>query len=523
MDSVAATRIHDLLASHAAHGADREAAVDGSLRLSYGQLAAQVDKLARAMLASGIRRGDRVATLGPPSILFWETYLAAVSIGAIWHGLNPRYKGPEYVYLLNDARPRLVFVHSPYDGRAYAAELSALPSPVEEFIACPDPIEPGPELAAFLERAGQCSEEALEAARAAVEPEDIAVIVYTSGTTGRPKGAMLSHRAIVASAQANAGWGGDGLETTICAAPINHVGALNNVCMSVLAWGGAIIFYHRVDLKAILELSAVEQATYLVASPMVFVMLHGELDPGLRLFAGYRLIVFGGAKTARHLLEPVMNLGPRLAAVYGQTETCGIVTMSDPGSDIEVLSETIGKPLPGATIRICHADGREAEIGEIGEIQVKGPYVMSGYFGRPEATVEAFTADGFLRTGDLGFRRVDGNFVCSGRLKEMFKSGGYNIFPSEIEQAICEHPDVLNAAVLPVPHELYQEVGHAFVAPMPGHSLSEQGLKAFLRERLANYKIPKSFTFEAALPTLVTHKIDKQALKRRLESERGAS
>lgn len=518
-----ARRIHDLLAYHAGASADREAAVDGSLRLTYAALAARVDEIARALLASGVARGDRVAMLGPPSLLFWETYLASVSIGAIWHGLNPRYQGPEYAYLLGDAQPKIVFVHSPYEARDYATELRALGGPVGEFIAVLDPLDRGPEWDAFLHRGRLCPSERLIAARVVVDPEDIAVIVYTSGTTGRPKGAMLSHRAIVASALANVQWGRDGLAKTLCAAPINHVGALNNVCMSAFAWGGTIVFFHRVDLKALHELALAEKPTYLVASPTTFVMLRANPDPGLRMTAAYELVVFGGGKTARYLLEPVVDLGPRFFTVYGQTETCGIVTISDPGADVEILSETIGKPLPNVTMRIWHAEGRDAAVGEIGEIQVKGPLVMSGYFNRPEATAEAFTADGFLRTGDLGYRRPDGNFVCTGRLKEMFKSGGYNVYPLEIEQTICEHPDVLNAAVLPVPNELYQEVGHAFVELIPGRHLSEQDLKAFLRARLANYKVPKTFSFEASLPALPNTKVDRQALKRRLEAMREAN
>jgi acyl-CoA synthetase (AMP-forming)/AMP-acid ligase II len=146
---------------------------------------------------------------------------------------------------------------------------------------------------------------------------------------------------------------------------------------------------------------------------------------------------------------------------------------------------------------------------------------MSGYFGRPEATADAFTADGFLRTGDLGIEHPDGNFSFAGRLKEMFKSGGYNIYPVEIELALCEHPEIGMAAVLPVHHPVFQEVGHAFIEAVPGR-VGEQELREFLRSRLANYKIPKTFSFEASLPKLPNMKIDKQALKRRLEAGEAA-
>jgi acyl-CoA synthetase (AMP-forming)/AMP-acid ligase II len=232
----------------------------------------------------------------------------------------------------------------------------------------------------------------------------------------------------------------------------------------------------------------------------------------------YRLIVFGGGKTAEPLLVPIAAQGFKLSNVYGQTETCGIVTSTRIGASTAIMSETIGKPLPGADLRIARADGSLADVDETGEIQVSGPYCMSGYFNRPEATAEAFTADGWLRTGDLGLKRADGNFAFVGRLKEMYKSGGYNIYPVEIELALADHPGVAASAVLPVPHPLYQEVGHAFVEPKPGVTLGADELRDFLKPRLANYKIPKSFSFET-LPLLPNSKIDKQALKAKLAAQ----
>ena len=193
------------------------------------------------------------------------------------------------------------------------------------------------------------------------------------------------------------------------------------------------------------------------------------------------------------------------------------MTAADAKASPKTMAETFGRALPGAHIRIADAEGTALPLGESGEIQVKGPYCMSGYFGRPEASAEAFTADGYLRTGDLGVEHADGNFSFVGRLKEMFKSGGYNIYPVEIELALVEHPAVKMAAVLSVPHPVFQEVGHAFIATEDS-SLDAGALRDFLKPLLANYKIPKSFSFEPELPFLPNMKIDKQALKRRLEN-----
>lgn len=206
----------------------------------------------------------------------------------------------------------------------------------------------------------------------------------------------------------------------------------------------------------------------------------------------------------------------RLANVYGQTETCGIITRTAEGASLAVMAETIGEVLPGAELRIADgATGAAVPAGEPGEIQVRGPYIMSGYFRNPEATSAAFTADGFLHTGDLGVMRADGNVVFTGRLKEMFKSGGYNVYPVEVEQAICEHPAAALAAVVATPHATFQEVGCAFIELTPGAAASADELRDFLRARIANYKIPKRFVIEAALPKLPNGKLDKLALKAR--------
>jgi acyl-CoA synthetase (AMP-forming)/AMP-acid ligase II len=510
------TRIHDLLASHAEALPNSLAAVDDAVRLTYKQLSDKVDMIARALVAYGIKPGDRVATMVPPSLEFWLTYLATTSIGGIWMGLNPRYQLPEYAYLLGDAKPSLVFCRTEYEDRAYCDELQSVGTEIKHFVSFGKPTGRAVAFETFLEKANHTSDNELASRRVAVDAEDIAVIVYTSGTTGKPKGAMLSHRAIMSAALCNLCWMSDGLESTISVAPINHVGALNNVCMNVFAYGGRIIFYHRVDLEAITQITKDEKLTYMVGSPTSFAMFSSQPDKGMDRLGHYKLIVFGGGATAEALLKPVFDTGVAMFNVYGQTETCGIVTATDAGASTQIMAETFGKPLPGASLRIADAEGNALPIGETGEIQVHGPYCMSGYFGRPEATAEAFTSDGYLRTGDLGVEHLDGNFSFVGRLKEMYKSGGYNIYPVEIELALAEHPSVGMAAVLSVPHPVFQEVGHAFIAT-DDPSLDAETLRDFLKPMLANYKIPKSFSFEPELPYLPNMKVDKQALKRRLE------
>jgi len=400
------------------------------------------------------------------------------------------------------------------EGRDYLVELAVLNSAAEELIVSALGGLDGAQ--DFLERARDCTDESLRAARAAATPEDIGVIVYTSGTTRQPKGAMLSHRAIVAAALANVRWMGDGLERAIGCRPINHVGAPDNLYMSVFVYGGALVFRPGFDLEEYCEVSKHERMGYQGASPTGSVMFQADPAVDLEILRLPRLIVIGGAKTPSHLLVPLLSLGAGLSTVYGQTETCGTVTRADLDAGLEVMSETIGNPLPSVGLLVWHFNGRECADGEHGELQVRGPNLMSGNFQRPEATAEAFTEDECLRTGDLGYRRADGNFVFVGRLKEIFTSGGYNVYPVGIDLAICEHPDVVNAAVLPVPHSTCQEVGRAFIMLAPGKSLDEDQLRAFIRERLAYYKVPKSFTFERERPLLPILTVDRPALHRRL-------
>jgi acyl-CoA synthetase (AMP-forming)/AMP-acid ligase II len=511
--------LHDLLEAVARKNPAARAAADMDTELTYSAMTERVDAYAKGLLAAGVRRGDRVAMLVPPSIDFWIVYHAATSIGAIWLGVNPRYQSRDFEYVLNDSDPAVLIAVSPFDGRDYCTELKPLLKAGVPLVCHGDPSSGVMSQAAFLARGAEVSDTRLAAARAAVKPEDTALIVYTSGTTGKPKGAMLSHRAIVSLAMLNASWAGsEALVRALCAAPTNHVGCINNCCMVVLAGGGTIIFHPRVDLVALGLLSQRERPTYLVASPTSFSMTLSGGGDVAEYFSCLRLIVFGGATTPLSTLEQIAPFGPRLVSVYGSTETCGIATCTHETDELEVLAATVGKAVRGMELRVASPDGAICAQGESGEIQVKGPTVTSGYFRNPQATAEAFTPDGFYRTGDLGLVREDGNLVIVGRLKEMFKSGGYNIYPVEIEQAICEHPAVAQAAVVPISHPLYQEVGFAFVQPRPGASVTPAELRDFLHKRIANYKIPKHFSIEAELPILATLKVDKLTLKARAAS-----
>ncbi|MEY2756702.1 MAG: hypothetical protein RIR33_480 [Pseudomonadota bacterium] len=509
-------RIHDFVVGRRVAAPEATAVVEQDLRLSNEHLFERVEAVARLLLALGVSRGDRVATLSPPGIDFWVTFLATTSVGAIWHGMNPAYRRQEYEYILADAQPCVIFATESFDGRNYYSELKEMAA--EGVVLIPLGEVSMPSGDNRLAPGMSIKDETLARAHAALAPEDAAVIVYTSGTTGKPKGAILSHRAIVQTALSNLAWmPPEGLESTVCVAPINHVGGLNNVCFTVFAAGGRIIFHPRVDLVRLAEINRNERPTYLVGSPTAWAMM---IAAGVDFAAAnfYKLIVFGGAVSTVAQLREVEKTGARMSSVYGQTESTGMITFNAPGDSLDVMSETIGRPIRGNAIRIATPEGASVAVGETGEIQVKGVSVMSGYWNKPDATREAFTSDGWLRTGDLGVERPDGNMVFAGRLKEMFKSGGYNVYPVEVELAICEHEDVAQAVVVAIAHPTFQEVGHAFLLPRPGRSIDPAQIKAFLRERIAAYKIPKSWDVLDALPFLPNGKVDRRALAARLSS-----
>ncbi|PHS38425.1 MAG: hypothetical protein COA91_07940 [Robiginitomaculum sp.] len=509
--------IGDMLSYFSNTCPDAKAAVQGDIRLSYSQLKAEVDTVSKALIAAGVEVGDRVGVMAPSGLEFYFTYLATVSIGGIWFGLNPRYQEPEYKYLLHDTRPKILFTVSPFEDRDYSTVLQNAGLEKTQYFVYGTPTKSAKSYESFIEKAASISDTQLLARQNQIQAEDIAAIVYTSGSTGEPKGAMLSHRAIVKSAIANAKWMEGGPHKALCCLPINHVASLNNLCMNVMAGGGCMIFHDQFDLSAIMTITKSEQLTYMLTSPTFLMMLLAYDGFNLEDLQSLRLIIFGGAVTPEDLIKQYQPIGAKLATIYGLSETCGIISHSALGANLDIMANTIGTPIEGAEWRICGTDGKIVGLGEVGELQIKGPHILSGYFNKPEASTEAMTADGFFKTGDLCTLRGDGNVEFSGRLKEMFKSGAYNVYPLEVERAIENHEQVAMAVVIGIPDDLYQEVGFAFVKPKPGQSISVPDLKAFLRTQIANYKIPKRFRLVDDFPTLPNTKVDKIALKKMLE------
>jgi len=445
-------------------------------------------------------------------------------IGAVWVGLNPRYQLPELEYVLTHCQPVLLLSLGPTGAaaiaepklRALAATAPSLKAIVSLEATCSGFAM---SLARFL-RAGDATQ-----ASAAVKPpslarSDPAVIVYTSGSTGRPKGAVLPHASFFHSNAALGeslpqGRDGPRAHRIICNLPVSHVGCLADVCGNALIDGGTIVFMEGFEPARVPAVIERERITMLGGLPLMHQQVFDQPDLARFDLSSLQIVAWGGAAMPRPLLERLLARGYGFSMHYGLTEGGSINSVSAPGASLELLTETIGRPDRDQDYRIVTGTGALAGIGEVGEIQIRGAGVMLEYFGDPEATRAAFTGDGWLRTGDLVELRADGAWRFVGRAGDMFKSGGYNVYPREIELVLETHPAVTAAAIVGVPDPHYDEVGWAFVVAKPSAVTTEAHLKAYARERLANYKIPKRFLLVESLPALPVGKIDKRALRAR--------
>jgi acyl-CoA synthetase (AMP-forming)/AMP-acid ligase II len=510
-------RISDYASWHAARQPEAIALSLRDVEMSYAQLARRVDELARALLAAGVRKGDRVATLQTPHPDYVIAFLASASIGAIWLGLNPRYQMAELRRALVDADPVILLTRTAIEERRYDAEINSLvaasPGLRRVIIFDGDPPVSGTEtMQAFIAAGRVVPAVQLDAARSACGTQDPCLIVYTSGSSGNPKGALLHHEGIATiSRTQNEIWPVNPY-SIVNYFPINHVGCVVDCTTPCLIAGGTLHFMEHFEPRQCLELMVKRRVTIWGSVPSAF-QLQTELD-GFDEYdlRAVQLIAWGGAAMPEALIGRLLRICRRLCTNYGMTESCGTITSVEPTDDLEILAHSVGYAIPAVEIRLADTDG--AAGGEsAGELQIRSPCNFLGYWRNAEATAAALTTDGFFRTGDLAILRPDGRYRLVGRLTDMYKSGGYNVYPREIESVLEEHPAITRAAVVPAQDPLWQEVGIAFVAAMA--PVSAPQLEAYCRTQLASYKIPKRIVIESELPLLPIGKVDKRALRDR--------
>ena len=488
--------LHDALLGARA-GSDRAflIAADGT-ETSYAAIERQSARLANALVAAGVAPGDRVAMQVEKSATALTLYLAAVRAGAVFLPLNTAYTADEIGYFLNDARPALV-VCDP----AREAATRALGGAGQVMTLAADGL----------------SGSLVDAARAEPEthapvprgPDDLAAILYTSGTTGRSKGAMLSHANLLSNARTLCDyWRVTSDDVLLHALPIFHTHGLFVATNTLMLAGGAMIFLPRFDAAEAVAL--MPRATLMMGVPTFYTRLLDRADFTRDAAAGMRLFISGSAPLLAETHRAFeARTGHRILERYGMTETN--MNTSNP-YDGERRAGTVGFPLPGVELRIMGEHGPLPD-GEIGMIEVRGPNVFQGYWQMPEKTAEELRPDGWFITGDLGLRDGDGYVSIVGRGKDLVISGGFNVYPKEVELLIDELPGVLESAVIGVPHPDFGEAVVAIVARAPGADPDPGAIRGALDGRLARFKQPKSVVIVDELPRNTMGKVQKAALR----------
>lgn len=504
---------------------DRTAVVLGGTRLTYAQVDAAANQVANLLVSRGIEPGDKVALSCPNLPYFPIVYYGILKAGATVVPLNVLLKGREVAYHLDDSDAKAYFCFQGTPELPIGAEGHAgfeqTDSCEHFFVITADPAADSPiEGTETLGQALKGQAPVFESRE--VGADDTAVVLYTSGTTGQPKGAELMHRNMISNALASdALFGADSgnPDTLLCVLPLFHSFGQTVIMNAGFAFGGTVVLLPRFEAGPALTLMEQEGVTFFAGVPTMYWGLLGALDDSgvdvKRVADQVRVAVAGGSALpveVHHEFE--RRFGVTILEGYGLSETSPVASFSVYGEPVRVGS--IGKPIPGVEMKLISSEPGVREDVEdaedvIGEIAIKGPNIMKGYYGRPDATAEAIV-DGWFRSGDLGRKDADGWYYIVDRSKDMIIRGGYNVYPREIEEVLLTHPDVSLAAVIGVPHESHGEEIKAVVIRKDGATVTEDELVAWGKEQMAAYKYPRIVEFVDALPMTATGKILKREL-----------
>ncbi|CAN5273432.1 linear/branched/unsaturated fatty acid:CoA ligase LbuL [soil metagenome] len=507
----------DAFAAAAVQFGAREAYVDPDERLTFAEWKRRADRLSAELGGRGVRRGDVVAIMLPSSADFAVAYAAAVQLGAVATGVNTRLGPAEYAGILERSGAAIVIGNVPEAHIAATDTATAVPvlSRAELRGLYPSPHESDTDAAR-----ADAGAAAPFVAPAGLDRSAPALIIWTSGTTGSPKGAWYDHAGLEAAV-----WSGGVMsapfDRRLVATPFAHAGYLAKV-WEQLAWGITFVVPPSPwSAATTADVLRNEHITVAGAVPTQWAKLlelpHGEGAP----FADLRLGTAATAPASPELIESVRRMtGVPLVVRYAMTESPSI-SGTDPDEPASIQSSTVGRPQPGMQVRVTDAAGVEIPAGDVGSIRVRGACVMRGYWNDPERTAAAFDDDGWLRTGDLGLVTPAGHLVLTGRDSEMYIRGGYNVYPLEVERILSGHPLVRHVAVVGTPAPVIGEIGVAFVvADDDTRPPTLDELRLFVRERLADYKAPDDLVIVPELPLTAMLKVDKRALQRRVPAPR---
>ncbi|QOV95815.1 FadD3 family acyl-CoA ligase [Novosphingobium sp. ES2-1] len=497
---------------HAAQAAartwpDAPAVLENGEVWSFAELWQRSRAAASALLGRGIGAGDRVAIWAPNSREWIVAAIAVMSCGAAVVTLNTRLKGREAGDILRRTNAKLLFTVEGFLGIDYRALIADEDLPALEGTLL---------LEHDLVQGGKGADDpAVDGALVGIDADTVSDILFTSGTTGSPKGVLMTYGRVLPQA---AVWcQNTGLregDRYLIANPFFHSFGMKVGWVACILSGAVAVPMPQFDVAQAIELIERERITFMPGPPTIFQMLLAELDKRKWDCSSLRGGTTGAASVPPALVERIReDLGMvDLITAYGMTE-CVNITTCVPGDDAETIARTCGKAFPGNEVRIADAQGNEVPRGQTGEVQVRGQGVMLGYLDNAQATAETIDADGWLHTGDVGTMDERGYVRITDRMKDLYISGGFNVYPAEVEKLLAEHPAIGMAAVVGVPDERLGEVGRAFVVLRPGATASEAELIAWSRENMANYKVPRSFVLVEDLPRNAAGKVLKTELR----------
>jgi fatty-acyl-CoA synthase len=490
-------------------------------RLTYRELDVRAVRCARAWQGLGLGKGDRVAILAHNRVEYLEAFFAAPKAGVVLVPLGTRLTARELAQVVADAGAWALL----YDG-----ELAEAARALRELVDVPhwialdgstDPLQPADlsyrDLTAAADPAGF--------ARVPCDPEDLYCLLYTSGTTGRPKGVMIPHRMVAWNGYNTVcGWQLREDDVSPVFTPLYHAGGLMAFLVPVFVIGGTIVLHRAFDAAEVWRTMEAEGATVVLGVPTIWKLLMDAPEFRTADLSSVRWLISGGAPLPAYIAEAYQARGVVFKQGFGMTEV-GVNCFAMTAEESTRKVGSIGKPMMFTEVRLVDGAGREAAPGEVGEMLFRGPHVCRGYWNRPEETAAALDADGWFHSGDLARRDGEGFLYVAGRKKDMIISGGVNVYPAEIEAELVLHPGVADAAVVGVPDDTWGEASVAFVVPRPGEELSPDGLAAHLGERLARYKVPKHWRLVDELPRTAYGKVVKGELRERwlAETETGGA
>jgi fatty-acyl-CoA synthase len=477
----------DLLTERARITPDRTAlvSVESGERLTYAGLNARCERAAGAILRAGVRPGDRIGILGHNSVDFLALFFGAMKSGAIAVPLSTRATPHELSAIAADCQMSALWFGDGFEKTAEAIALAARPF------------------------ADSRTAEPASAPRRA-EDESIACLLYTSGTTGKPKGVMTSRRQLLWNGYNTiVNWGLREDDVSPVFTPIYHAGGLGAFLIPIFCAGGTIVLHKGFDPREVWRTIESERCTVVLGVPTIWKMLMEAPEFRSANLGSVRWFISGGAPLPMPIIEAYRARGVVFRQGFGLTEVgVNCFTMTD--DDAVRKAGSIGRPMMFTEVKLLDGEGREVPVGEVGEMYIRGPHVSSGYWQNETETAAAYLEGGWFRTGDLARRDEDGFFYIAGRRKEMFISGGVNVYPAEIESALLLHERVSDAAVVPVPDETWGEAGIAFVV---ARSVTPEELSAHLLERIARFKLPKRYIFVEELPRTPYGKVEKVKLR----------